>query len=439
MNNGPEIVGTWDYFFGTMYLVPRLAHGALIESIRYMHQEGLRAYFSQMNPIWGFDTWKSYAMLNLLWDTDMDMTQEWQKFLHHMYGPAAPHMADFYMRCEQIWMSQPPPAQWIKYYINAHQAVLFTGDDLAALRQYLQLARKAAADQRHSAAVAITEEAFTITEAFWTFMHNRWDLEALHVNNRTEFETLLTELQEHIALKVTLDELTKATIGGNELDLNAAMHRTHWVFNASPVPKLAYRAAHWIRQHGTPNDLKRLQQTVTRWPGFASLNTLTTTWSKTEEFFETLADGSFEHENSLQFWQQIMVPWEGASTAVVDYTARTGNRSYVVRQAGYHYLTTVLNVAPGHELTASLYVKGQVSPNPEVILELSWYDAHWRPIGRASRDRMPPGAGQDWHPLLVADVAPSEATQVRIKLIVRRMLPGDVIYADDFSLRVYLP
>lgn len=435
--NGPEIIGFWDYFFGSAYMIPRLAHGPLVDSIRFMHEAGVRAYFSQMGPIWGFDAWKAYVMLNLLWDVNFDVAAEWQLFLQSLYGPAAPHMQAFLEKCEAVWMAQPPPAHWIKYYHNNHQAVLFSDESMIQLRGYLQAALASELNERQRAAVTLSSDAFAVTEAFVRFMRHQWELDELSVSNRTEFAHAVAAITLNLQLRAELEALSRATRDTGNLGLNAALSDSSWVFYASPIAKVSYRAARWIQQSGRPEDVHSLIEAVSAWDNLASLRVMIPVWANAANSLEIIQDGGFESGSLQSFWIQQVLARDGAAIRVTDTQARSGRYSVAFHQAALHSLEQAFSVTPGTQLTVSAHVKGNISDNAFVQVDMTWFEADWKRIRADVFGRLPPQTDEDWREILSAGVAPANAAFVRVRFLVINMLAGDVLYLDDFSTRIY--
>jgi hypothetical protein len=69
---GPRHIGTWDYIYGREFIVPRVELAVIKESIPALYERGVRFYFAELNPVWGFDAPKAWIAARLLWDAHAD-------------------------------------------------------------------------------------------------------------------------------------------------------------------------------------------------------------------------------------------------------------------------------------------------------------------------------------------------------------------------------
>ncbi|HLP07199.1 MAG TPA: DUF4838 domain-containing protein [Opitutaceae bacterium] len=135
--SGVRAFGLWEYAEGNAFLIPRVPHAALAESLREGWWRGARGYMGECGPHAGFDAYKIWMLAQLMWDparTDAELADD---FFGGWYGPAAEPMRRFFARCEEVWMAQSGPPWWIKLYQQQDQALLFPPEVCAELRRYL--------------------------------------------------------------------------------------------------------------------------------------------------------------------------------------------------------------------------------------------------------------------------------------------------------------
>ena len=82
-NSGAERIATWDYYFGAPYPYPRQFNQWIVESLQYMHQNGVDVFFSQLPAAWGLDGAKAWLAAELLWDAEQDSQQLLGEYYQH--------------------------------------------------------------------------------------------------------------------------------------------------------------------------------------------------------------------------------------------------------------------------------------------------------------------------------------------------------------------
>ncbi len=164
--NGSEIVGTWDYYYGGPFLVPRVLLETVKESIPILHREGVRAFFCELNPVWGYDAPKAWIAAQLLWNADADPAALEREFFASYFGPAEDAMLRFFRLADRQWMAQPGPARWIKYYEDADQALLFPPAILAELGALVDEALGQDLNPRYRERVQLVADSLHVTETY---------------------------------------------------------------------------------------------------------------------------------------------------------------------------------------------------------------------------------------------------------------------------------
>jgi hypothetical protein len=91
------------------------------------------------------------------------------EYYARFFGEAAAPMRQFFERCEDLWMAQPPPADWLKHFRSETQAGLFPSSECAKLRALLEQARALAKSEKVRQRVEFVSAAFGATERFVAF------------------------------------------------------------------------------------------------------------------------------------------------------------------------------------------------------------------------------------------------------------------------------
>ena len=105
-------VGWYDYIYGTPYCLPRVYMHHQAEYVRWAHEAGVRAWYSEAYPNWGEGP-KLYVLLKLLWDPDGDTDALLTDWYRRAVGPeAAPALADYYAHWEDFWTRRAPASDW---------------------------------------------------------------------------------------------------------------------------------------------------------------------------------------------------------------------------------------------------------------------------------------------------------------------------------------
>jgi hypothetical protein len=142
--SGVRAFGLWEYGYGNAYVVPRVPHAMLAEAVREGWWRGARGYIADTGPHWGFDAFKVWMLAQLLWEPQRTTAELKADFFGGWYGPAAEPMRRFFERCEEVWMAQPGPPWWIKYYRQQDQVLLYSPEVCRELRGMLAAAAAAA-------------------------------------------------------------------------------------------------------------------------------------------------------------------------------------------------------------------------------------------------------------------------------------------------------
>ncbi|WPJ94653.1 DUF4838 domain-containing protein [Coraliomargarita algicola] len=175
--SGAERVATWDYYFGAPYPYPRQFNQWIAESLRYMADEGVDVFFSQLPSFWGLDGAKAWLGSELLWDPTQDADALLDEYYACFFGAASGAMRAFYETAEDYRNQHEGAADWIKLYKDESSIALFTPEVLQQMRAYLQVAADNVAAEpdalRYQQRVEVVSEAFRLTELYASFDQSR--------------------------------------------------------------------------------------------------------------------------------------------------------------------------------------------------------------------------------------------------------------------------
>ncbi len=183
VNTGPEIIGIYDYYYGFRYALPRVYFSLEAESLKYAYNVGVRAFYAETNPLWGFDGPKLWLAAQLLWDTNQSPEKLLDEFYQNYFQEVARPMRRFFEICERQWLKQPIPARWIKYFRDENQVILFPPEVCIKLRSILNDALLQASDPIVINRVELVSESFRLTELSGEFHNTKIVLLPLRISN----------------------------------------------------------------------------------------------------------------------------------------------------------------------------------------------------------------------------------------------------------------
>lgn len=423
--SGARVVGTWDYSFGYPYLTPRIYNKEKLESIQFLHQAGFQSYYTQTSEIWGFDAPKLWPAAQLLWDVSQDPETLQNEFYQRYFGPAASTMRAFFSEAELLWMTQPGQALWIKYYLDLRHALLFPPDAVRRMRELLNSAQNEALAEPFRSRVALTADAFRLTEAISDLAHAADQLE----NLQNIPHNWLQVLQDYYAKRAAADNLVQIFLQPANPNHLHGDPRTY-LFRSDSAGRLLWNLA----QHkGLPVLADRLVSRGEDLPMEQLFNACDLTEAR---FPDLLENGGFE--NQLEGWRTYTRDTDNLIFQLSTAAARSGQQGLEVINADFNRIWHLAEVQEGQNYTAEAYLRGQLAQASRVELRLSFYDQNNQQIGPFYRDRLPHGQLTQWHQLAVPATAPQGATRALLLLHIRHMEPQDFLHADDLSLKQWL-
>jgi len=109
-----QVLGWYDYIYGTPYCVPRVYPHAMADYYRYGAKQGVRAMYAEAYPNWGEGP-KLYIALKLQWDPSLNVDVLLQEWCEKAVGnEAAAELGQYYRLWEQFWTVAVPRTTWFR-------------------------------------------------------------------------------------------------------------------------------------------------------------------------------------------------------------------------------------------------------------------------------------------------------------------------------------
>jgi hypothetical protein len=392
---GVNKIGTWDYYEGVPYFIPRYYPTIIGESLPYLYAQGVRSFFAEgvRNP--GLDDPKLWLAAQLLWDVDQDPAALLDEYFTRCYGDASGPMRRFFDRCEQAWMDQPPPGRWLKYFTSPSQATLFPLELCDELTALLDEARAQADSDQIRRRVQRVADSFAFT-------------------------VRMVETYEIWARLAALPRLSSAD-AAEWLAAQAALEPAvtgHWRSMSSVLVLL--RASPVNRGLPLPTGEPLVRETFDQ-PIFGE--EVATAQTQPGVNLKGVGEGQ---------WNFFMDHTEAMR---LEQSAQVGRDGPGLRVAGSKYfeMDRRLPVRPGERLILRVRARGRLSGDAQVYAILRLRGADGAVLGRLQLDALPPGE-HGWLPLTVVAETTAETAQAEIRLIIQQQGPGDWVDLDDIML-----
>lgn len=394
--SGAARVGTWDYYEGRPYLIPRHYPGIIAESLRFLHDEGVHSFMAEGRPAIGFDEPKRWLAAQLLWDIDQDPEALQDSYFTRCYGKAAEPMRAFFDRCEHIWMQQSEPARWLKFFRSPAQLDYFPPHTCVELKLLLSEALALEPEGIHHERIQRTMTAMTRTQT----------------------------LSEHYQLWKQLASLPVSSPSAQR-GFYYSQERLEPYFRREwrrSVPLLRL-----LRADPSHRDASRQ---------------LPLTPIYVENFSKPFLPGD------TGGWHAATHPgWfvESAGQAELTLSALHSEDLSMRRIANEHasYLeltgmmrSSLLKTTPvqfGQQFIALAQVDAKVTADKIVSLEGSWFTEDGERVGRLELDMLPVGE-HIGIPLTLALTVPEDATTLELRFRVNDQYPGDYVKLYQFGL-----
>jgi len=453
---GPQRLGLYDYLEGRGYLIPHIFTHLVAENLRHARRAGFTDYYGEAFPNWGLDGPQPWLVAQLLQNPQQSSRKLLNEYYARFFGPSARPMRRFFERCEEQWMGQPGPAEWLKYFRDEAQAALFPSPVCRELRELLDRAAKAAiGQQRYGDRVRLIGDAFGLTERL---------VAAAEAENRLAGSVLRAGAaaigRHEVTAAELLDQLDQWVRARAEFRRYAA-----WLVHVEPLAVRPFEEDDYFRSDpdsaavwaaldaadaGGPGAMPATLRRLAANPEYAAI---VIAWQQSRiaaavqvvnrnaSLEGPAAPGPAVAGLAFGFalpadWVSRAEPSENFTAVLMAAAARTGRQGLRIRGAEDAALYQWVPAVPGAVYRARVAVRGQVSAWTKVQVTLGWLDAAQQHLGGALTMRVPTGSWSEWvEPTRIA-VAPSGARWVGIGLRVQHQPGDDWLDVDDLKLEM---
>lgn len=393
---GPEIVGTWDYYEGGPYFIPRGFMRSVAESIPFMREAGIRAFFAEGGPMWGFDAPRLWLAAQLLWDAEQDPDSLIDEFFQGYYKESAEPMRSFFGICERIWYAQTGPPIWLKYYLMPSQAELFPPEVWNELEAKLSQAERMANCEKVKARLALVRNELTFGAA----------MSDVYFSWKNDFHSL--------------------SAGGSQ-----TLHKARSALKAITPPVA-------LQRYGK---MKEMMLEVSDFPLKAD-RIEESRYLLSESFGDSLVDGDDTGVGPLPFvgaklrdgWSTSSFHNQSFNFTRVPLQYPRGNMAARITGTSYFNLFDWLPVEPGKYLSAQMRFRGVISPGSRIKISLRWMDEKGVMLEPEKFADAPVGNYTEWRVLSEGAFSPPDAAWALFGLSIQEQMPDDYIEIDTIEV-----
>lgn len=432
--SGVEVFGLWDYYYGAPFVAPRLFFPAMEESIRAAHAAGARSFFAEVIPIWPWDGPKNWIATRLMWDSTASADKLLSEYCRGLYGPASARMEQIFRQWSNAWMSQPGPAEWIKYYRDEDELAIYPDSLWQTTDELLARAMTAVADdsaeyrriELFARAWDVAKRAKAVYDRRKALRQTTYDAAPILCGHIAAFRTALAELASARSTAAASDPLL------------ANLARTAVTRQSDPSLSILLK---FLQQY--PQQHRDIIASLSRYGDLTAdlitaINVITDPQNKV-----SFANASFTRGSSIPTtwryptrslppriddWYFFIRPTENAMAALL----RQANNTDAFLQFQSTELVQLrqdIPVSPDTSIVATIDIQGHTRPDSRVEWMLEWLNESGNTIATAptSVDRLPHGYLPHWHTLAITATAPANASRVRIRILAQRLAPIDWI------------
>lgn len=432
--SGAEMVGVYDYFYGSPFLVPRPTLWAPGESIPFEFRAGVRAFFGEMNPNWALDGPKPWLAAQLLWSPGKNPAELLETYFREFWAEAAAPMRAFYAECDEAWRALRDPPRWIRYYEDDDQARIFPPERLRRLRAHLETASGAARTATVRERVRFVTEGFSVTEAFARFCVAREQAAAAAdpVAAIAAWDGFRAARREFMAEWAAVQRAQPFAIGMQEPEIYLRWTvdgRIARALDSTPEGRARLRAEPertLLALGATPGELEALftrGRECLRDPQWRDLEVRPVGSSATVEWAPT-----------GRAWNGSGEPWETRRVSL----GRRDDGAGVLRFRGVRYeqIRQWVPATPDALYVARLDAYAKSSPGTSVTLLLSFLDDQQKHIGLGQHDRVVAAESAARHELCLVRRAPPNARWIGMGVIVQNQINDDFAELSGASLKM---
>jgi hypothetical protein len=393
--SGAAFLGTWDYLFGYGFLIPRSMTGIVGDSIPALHQRGVRAYFSQVAPLWPYDGHTNWLTTRLLWNPQLDPQALLAEYFAEYFGPAAAPMERFFALAERTWMDQGGAGWWLRHWKDPWQAGLLDEAALTGLAARLEeaaaLAEAAAGPAGHGLDPARFAERvervrmlFALTRALHDYQWTTWRLQAVdwEAAPASTLRAGVADARQALQARARLVAARDAAVAGDPL-LGYARD-LEWVFLYDSLG--ASMAAIARRLHALPampqSVRAELAALLGEWAsimGLGDISPLDGPWPA------VLHDTRFAAADDPRIWHRQFMDAQGWATGKAG-----GGAGFFAENVRRGHTYQLFRAVPDGWYHGWVDVEAEQSLSGEVYIRLDFFDADHRLLAESRRSRIAP-------------------------------------------------
>jgi hypothetical protein len=410
-HSGAERVATWDYYFGAPYPYPRQFNQWIAESLKFMADEGVDVFFSQLPSFWGLDGAKAWLGAELLWDPDQDAAVLLDEYYDNFFGAASEPMRAFYETAEQYRNEHEGQADWIKLYKDESSIALFTSEVLQQMRGYLQAAEAQLGGSperdtsRFKQRIEVVSAAFRLTELYAAFDQSRQSLVIACLDGEAS-ATIEAQLETFGNADAAYRAYFESYFGSSPYTPEAR----HLALGQSKPERLARGLLEGAPREfcslSQDSDLKHLRQELRNFLG---------------PILPRVAGWNIDYRASEYFKVEA-----SQHSPVQDAGLRVSGADIV---SIFRTFPVVSNLAYEFRLTGTW----KISLDNRVNLSVAWLDGDGRTLESEVPLRLPIEHRAEPTLIRLPFVAPENAHEVRFRIVASRQYPGDFFDLSDLD------
>lgn len=189
-DDGSKLRGIYSYIYGAPFFVPRPITEFEIEFIRLAKNLGYKCYSAELNPIWAYDSFKCWAILKVLNDSQKSYDELRLEYFLEYYEGAGGAVMQFFDIAKSAWENRTDTPKWLGFYMRDTVAELFTPDILNKMELALKKAEFDAKLPQNKKKVAGLRFEFEKTKAFVKNYLAKKELFLLKFKNATPSEII---------------------------------------------------------------------------------------------------------------------------------------------------------------------------------------------------------------------------------------------------------
>jgi hypothetical protein len=413
---GPRRLGIYDYIYGFGFLVPRYHPTLLAEHLRHARAAGFTDYYAEMSPNWGLDGPQPWLVAQLLQDPGQDASALLNEYFRRYFRAAGPAMRRFFDRCERVWLEQPGPPYWLKYYRDETQLALYPAPVRAELREELDAAATAAARGRDRLAAA---------RVAW--VADTWELS----ERLTHLHEVRTALVEAVLRRAAPEIVAQGAADFTRARAEAEAHDA-WLRRERPgAVGPRYHLQDLLRHDPRPLADTYLAEIGGTAPPLGAERLQSAGW--TGERQPVLRIAGLPYAPALPpGWAGSTLPWENWAQTWTETAAGPVLRLEHQKQTSLYQW---VQVKAGERLRVRLEARGFISPTARLDLRLTWLTEGNPGTETTTSLRLPPGDWPDWVALAGDWVVPPDIVWLRVQAGVANQQDGDWVELRGISVR----